>query len=105
MTLNVNEQKVLAVLSDEGEYLAFAVIMDRVGLDRKAVRRSCRSLARKGFAKYGRGLWTEDGEMYGSGYCATGVRPPLTAQQLAEVEAEAKKTADWFAANPPTSAE
>lgn len=71
MRLTANEQKVLAVLSDDGAYLAFVVIMDRSGLDRKAVRRACRSLARKGLAKYGRGLWTEDGEMYGSGYSAT----------------------------------
>lgn len=32
------------------------------------VRRSVRSLARKGIAEYRRALWTEDGEPAGSGY-------------------------------------
>ncbi len=35
------------------------------------VRRSVRSLARKGLTKYVRGLFDEDGMVAGSGYCCT----------------------------------
>lgn len=77
MNLNDNERKVLSVLfeaySDYEEfcYLNFKGIEVRCGLDRKTVRRAARSLARKGLAQYGRGLWTDGGEMAGSGYCCT----------------------------------
>lgn len=89
MRLNLVERKVLAVLVEEydsdGPFYTFAHIMRNGDLeDRKAVRRACRSLARKGLARYGRGLWTEDGEMFGSGYAATdaGLRlsPPETTK-------------------------
>ena len=75
--LNQFERKVLAVLVEVGSdedcsYLTFEGIQQRsCKLDRRRIRLSCRSLARKGFAKYGRGLWTEDGEPFGSGYAAT----------------------------------
>jgi predicted transcriptional regulator len=49
----------------------FAPIMSTTGLDRKHVRRCIRGLARKGLAEYFRGLFTEDGEMAGAGYCIT----------------------------------
>jgi predicted transcriptional regulator len=52
-------------------YLSFKSIAKRSGLDIKHVRRTVRSLARKGLAEYGRGLWTEDGQVAGSGYCIT----------------------------------
>jgi hypothetical protein len=35
------------------------------------IRRSCRRLARLGLAEYHKGLWTEDGEPAGAGYCIT----------------------------------
>lgn len=35
----------------------------------KEVRRVVRQLARKGLAEFHRGLFTEDGDMCGSGYC------------------------------------
>jgi hypothetical protein len=38
---------------------------------RTAVRRACRSLARKGLAEYHKGLWTMDGVPGGAGYAAT----------------------------------
>lgn len=74
--LNANERQVLSFLASEGftwdfGYSGFARIMDDTKLERKAVRRACRSLARKGLAEYGRGLWNDDGEPAGSGYCAT----------------------------------
>lgn len=52
-------------------YLGFDAIMQRSGLDRETVRLACRSLAKQGLAEYRRGLWTEDGEMAGSGYGCT----------------------------------
>lgn len=52
-------------------FVGFAGLAADTGLERSAVRRSCRFLARKGLAKFGHGLWTEDGEPAGSGYCAT----------------------------------
>lgn len=41
------------------------------GLPRDEVRRRVRALARKGLLQYERGLWTDDGEMAGSGYSIT----------------------------------
>ncbi len=76
-SINDNERKVLAALVDAYStyedfcFKGFAGIMSFTGLDRKTVRRAARSLARKGLAQYGRGLWTEDGEMAGSGYACT----------------------------------
>ena len=74
--LTPNEAKVLATLRGAGSYegfgfLCFASISRDTHLPRRIVRRACRSLARKGLAEYGRGLFTEDGAMAGSGYAAT----------------------------------
>lgn len=77
MRVNENERKVLKVLfeaySDYEDfcYRNFAGISAESGLDRKVVRRAARALARKSLAQYGRGLWTDDGEMAGSGYRCT----------------------------------
>jgi len=73
MKLNDNERKVLAALYNEDGicFSGFAFLMEETGLDRKAVRRSCRSLKRKGLAQFASGLWDEDGEPRGSGYAAT----------------------------------
>src|SRR5690606_11172662 len=75
--LNENESAVLAVLVEHGGedsdfgFLGFAGIACDLPIDRKVIRRACRSLARKGLARYARGLWTEDGTPAGSGYTAT----------------------------------
>ena len=77
MKLNDTERAVLTVLAEdsggdeEHSYLSFAPIMEVTGLPRKRVRRACRSLARKGLAAYGRGLFCDDGLPYGAGYRAT----------------------------------
>jgi hypothetical protein len=75
--INENESKVLDALS-AGEdsysghaYFSFAALMSKTRLDRKAVRMACRSLARKGLAEFGKGLWSDDGEPAGSGYAIT----------------------------------
>ena len=52
-------------------YYNFASLMGDTGFDRAKVRRIVRCLARKGLAKYARGLWTEEGEPAGSGYAIT----------------------------------
>ena len=73
--MNAHETTVLAVLADETDeaelYYSFDPIIVRTGLDRKQVRRAVRSLARRGFAVYARGLWTDDGEPAGAGYACT----------------------------------
>lgn len=52
-------------------FMSFKQIAQSSELDIRHVRRTVRSLARKGFLKYGRGLWSEDGEPRGSGYAIT----------------------------------
>jgi hypothetical protein len=51
--------------------MSFLAIANRSGLEIRLVRRTVRALARKGFASYERGCWTDDGEMAGSGYQCT----------------------------------
>jgi hypothetical protein len=76
MTLNPHAQEILKFLADEysedfGCY-GFAGIMENTNIkDRAVVRRACRLLARKGLARYERGLWRESGEPGGAGYGAT----------------------------------
>lgn len=73
--LNPNEVRVLAALASvggsEGGYLSFRGIGVRTRLARPAIRLACRSLKRKGLSQFAIGLWTEDGDMRGSGYAAT----------------------------------
>lgn len=74
--INEDERKVLEVLAevyDPEEWRAynFGGLSRMLGLDRKEVRRACRSLARKGLAKYERALWNEDDGPAGAGYRAT----------------------------------
>lgn len=73
------EKKVLEVLAedydssgwDETGFWSFDPLEKKTGIERRKVRLACRSLARKGFAKYMRGLVNLDGEMAGAGYGAT----------------------------------
>lgn len=73
--LNHNEHSVLRALTypSDAIYLfqAFATLQKSTGLDRKTVRRACRSLARKHLAEYDRGLVHEDGSFAGAGYACT----------------------------------
>jgi hypothetical protein len=54
-------------------YLSFNSVKQRLGepMNKKAIRRITRLLARKGLCQYGNALFNEDGEVCGSGYCAT----------------------------------
>lgn len=75
--MNDAEKKVLAILAanhrggNEFLFCSFSSLGSETNLERKVVRRACRSLARKGYARFASGLWTEDGEPAGSGYGAT----------------------------------
>lgn len=71
--INENERKVLEYIAEEYDEMAyyFRGIVKHTGLELKQVRRACRSLARKGYAEYRRGLFNEDGMTAGSGYSAT----------------------------------
>lgn len=51
--------------------LYFKTIAEQSGLEPHTVRRTVRSLARKGLAEYQRGLFTDDGMIAGSGYACT----------------------------------
>ena len=48
-------------------------------LEKTQVRRSVRSLARKGLAEFVRGLFDDDGMVAGSGYCCTRAGKELAA--------------------------
>lgn len=73
--LNDRERTVLIALASDGqggEYcFPFAPLMKKTGMTRNPVRLACRSLARKGLARYERGLWSEEGDMLGAGYGIT----------------------------------
>ena len=69
-----NEKKVLyAFVSvyDEDYYMNFKSIANAGEIDYRLVRRTVRAMARKGLTEFGKGLWTEDGEMAGAGYRLT----------------------------------
>jgi DNA-binding IclR family transcriptional regulator len=76
-TRSVSEREMMALNALAGIYgsdydcLGFKAIARRSGLDPAHVRRSVRALARKGLAEYAKGLWTDDGELAGSGYRCT----------------------------------
>ena len=75
--MNANELKCLKYLAKDfhhyegGTYSPFAPIAKATRLKRSKVRLACRSLTRKGLAKFGKGLSDHDGEFRGSGYSAT----------------------------------
>lgn len=67
-------------------YLSFRAIAKRSGIPVTSVRRTVRRLAKKGLAEYGSGLFTEDGEVAGSGYCIT----PAGLALLQAIDAEVR---------------
>lgn len=75
--INPNEEAVLTFLAsaygdEEANYFPFGPVCSATKLDRSVVRLACRSLARKGLTRFGKGLWRNDGEEPGgSGYCCT----------------------------------
>lgn len=78
----MQEKAVLGVLVAQQDYTDFGYLgFDGIkyhlveagltGLSRGEIRRACLSLRDKQFARYGKGLFTEDGDLAGSGYCCT----------------------------------
>jgi hypothetical protein len=67
------QQRILAAmpLDDDTPYLSFKGIASRSGVDLCHIRRDVRHLARKGLMKFAKGLWTDEGDMAGSGYAIT----------------------------------
>lgn len=110
--MSPNEMKALQVLAEVYDsygdgfgYLGFKGIAARSGLDPKLVRRTVRSLARKGFAEYGRGLWNDDGEMAGSGYCCTKAGYAALPPPKSRVEAKQEVDVGWPDTSPLASEE
>ena len=54
-----------------GLCVGFTPIIQYVKMDRAKVRRIVRFLSRHGYAEYHKGLWTDDGQPAGAGYCIT----------------------------------
>lgn len=68
------ERSILLIMADaepDMGYFGFDTLSKRTAIEKRLVRTDCRRLARKGLAKFGRGLWTDDGEPAGSGYAIT----------------------------------
>ena len=68
------EHKVLEFLAancGDNQCFPFDPIVLATNFDRKSVRRACRSLARRGYAEYARGLINGRGDFAGSGYGCT----------------------------------
>lgn len=74
-TLSDNEKKVLSFLAENSidceMCIAFDWISSDTKLSRVEVRDAARSLRKKGYAEYYRGLMNDDGMVAGSGYCIT----------------------------------
>ena len=89
MKINDDERKVLAVLADaradSGTLLQELCRHCVVWIGPQAHPQLARSLSRKGLAEYGRGLWNDDGEVAGSGYCCTKQGAAFLAEQLSRV--------------------
>lgn len=56
---------------DDFGYMCFAAISVHSGVDRDVLVGSFQHLKDSGLVRFARGLMTEDGEPYGSGYCLT----------------------------------
>lgn len=81
----VRELRILAVLSEGTEdfgYFGFDTLSRRTQFERRQVRLDVRRMARKGWTQFGKGLWTEDGEPAGSGYCITDLGRAALAQPV-----------------------
>lgn len=57
--------------SDDFYFSSFAPIVKRTELPLNQVRVISRRLTRNGYLKFGKGLWSIDGEMAGAGYALT----------------------------------
>ena len=68
------EQRILSVLAEADEdygYFGFDSLSRQTQMDRRQVRLDVRRMARKGLTQFGKGLWTDEGGLAGSGYAIT----------------------------------
>jgi len=83
--MSAREHDVLVILgdlTDEDFCTYFRVLVSfSNGLDKTQVKRSVRSLTRKGLAEYQRGLMDDDGTVAGSGYRISRAGRALLAAQ------------------------
>lgn len=87
------EMKILNVLDDccgDFGFATFAFLSAQTGIDRRQARVDVRRMARRGWTRYGKGLWAENGEPAGSGYAIT----DAGRQQLATVLAAIPRADD-----------
>jgi RIO-like serine/threonine protein kinase len=86
LTPAAREQKILNALGDccdDFSYMNFDSLSRRTRIERRQVSIDVRRMARKGLTQYGKGLWTDDGEMAGSGYAITDAgRAALSASKV-----------------------
>jgi DNA-binding MarR family transcriptional regulator len=75
-------EELVAYYNAEGNCLYMGHIASTTGLTLSQVRRSVRSLARKGLVELVRGLTDDEGLLRGSGYCATRTGRDLVATPL-----------------------
>ena len=104
--LNETERRVLEYfvnrgISENTYFTPFAPIMRDLELDRKAVRRACRSLKRKNLTVFESGLYTYDGDMAGSGYAATNMGVKLIEQLEEERDGDKMAAGDPVVAGSP----
>lgn len=74
MNLTANDIAVLRAMDSRGGdfgFMSFGTIAADSGVDRRAIRRIVRKLARAGLAEFSSGLWSEDGRPAGAGYAIT----------------------------------
>lgn len=72
--LSANEKQAMTAwmgCDEDYGYLSFSGVAARSSLAPNLVRRTVRALARKQMLKFGKGLWSDEGEMRGSGYGLT----------------------------------
>jgi hypothetical protein len=72
--LSTTETKVFKAWSETDRdfgYLTFEATAQYSGIAKHRIRRAVRAIARKGLLQFGKGLWTDEGALYGSGYGLT----------------------------------
>lgn len=72
--LKLSDEKaaILKFLGEKPDWcFPFLPIQKEFGMERNEVRRICRYLAKHNLLEFTRGLFNEDGEVAGSGYCIT----------------------------------
>lgn len=67
-------------------------IADSIGLEPAKTRNKLRRLSRMGLVEYFKGGWTEDGDMFGSGYAGSDRRNGIAARIVENYLAETKQT-------------